>query len=130
MRTLKENYQRPDQFQCIFDLYEDLSRHLVNLKLSHCDWQGLKLIETVEITDESCLLSDPTVESLYTALHYYSSYHMENKSTEYQNLRKASMLGKLYLLHKLCLSNLIGKPSSGGKNVFYETCLSYAKQYA
>jgi len=107
-------------------MYEDLIRYIVNLKL-------------IKITDFECLLtleneaesishlSELSIENVYQSLHFYSTFHPENKSTEYHNLRKASMLGKLYLLHKLCLSNILGKPS---KNTFYETCLSYAKQYA
>jgi len=67
-----------------------------------------------------------TLENLVESLKFYSEYHLENKSAEYHNLWKASILGLLYLYHKFLLYN----PEKDHKNVFYTNCVEYAKWYA
>lgn len=93
--VIKDNYNRPNEFQCIFDMYEKLIRLLIHQN----SITSTSLSQF--LSSPSTPFETPSLECIYHSFSSFSNYELENKSTELHNLRKASILGCLYTLHKL-----------------------------
>lgn len=112
--VIKKNYENPAEFNCIYDLYEILVNTLVDIVQESIKDQELERIyqesrdseakesELFELSNESNTFNEESVKNVFRSLMYYQDFELDtNKSTEAHNLRKASILAQLYLLHRL-----------------------------
>jgi hypothetical protein len=145
LRTvIKTNYENPPEFNCIYDLYELLISTLVDVlqhEISSSDLDLGKLYHEIQETETKgshLFILDQgendynleSVKNLWTSLIYFQNFELEtNKSTEAHNLRKASILSQLYLMHKLVLAGINYKHQEVAKNVFSEVAMVYARRY-
>lgn len=146
--VIKRNYEKPAEFNCIYDLYEILVETLVDVVGDQVKEHSLEEIyEDVRISeakedsgkDDSSLptqiskenelfsleykdsYSIESIKNLWSSLLYYQDFEVAtNKSTEAHNLRKASILSQLYLMHKLKLKGIKYDELNPKKNVFSE----------
>lgn len=140
--VIKTNYEIPTEFNCIYDLYELLVSTLVDIvgnQVSDFDLEQLYIeVQQNEVNEENIFALDQgvneygieSVKNLWSSLIYYQDYKLEtDKSTEAHNLRKASILSQLYLMHRLILAGIKYRHQDASKNVFVEVATIYAKRY-
>lgn len=71
-----------------------------------------------------------SVKNLWRSLVFYHDFELDtNKSTEAHNLRKASILATLFLMHRLKLAGINYDTENPSKNVFSELCVIYSRRY-
>lgn len=140
--VIKINYEIPTEFNCIYDLYELLVSTLVDIvgnQVSDFDLEQFYLeVQQTEANEGNLFVLDQgvneygigSVKNLWSSLMYYQDYELEtNKSTEAHNLRKASILSQLYLMHRLVLAGIKYKHQDASNNVFSEVATIYTKRY-
>ncbi|CAI2376857.1 unnamed protein product [Moneuplotes crassus] len=140
--VIKENYEDYKEFNSIYDLYELLINTLVDLLKEEVAEQDLlalyddthqseaKESEVFNLDQGENEYNIESIKNLWTSLIYYQDFELEeNKTTEAHNLRKASILSQLYLMHRLVLAGIKYEHENSSKNVFGETSLIYAKRY-
>lgn len=139
---IKKNYEAPAEFNCIYDLYEVLVNTLVDVVRDEVPQHELitlhqevkeseaKESELFDLEQEDGKYTIESVRNLWRSLVFYQDFELDtNKSTEAHNLRKASMLASLYLMHRLKLAGVKYDCDSPSRNVFSEACVIYAKRY-
>lgn len=112
--VVKKNYVNPAEFNCIYDLYEILVNTLVELVQESIKDQELEKLyqdsrdseakesDLFELSSDGKTYNDESVKNLFRSLIFYQDFELDtNKSTEAHNLRKASILAQLYLMHRL-----------------------------
>ena len=138
---IKANYEKPQEFNWIYDLYEEIIRSLVDVVKEEVPQHDLitmnkeveeseaKESELFEIVQEG-KFNIESVKNLWRSLVFYHDFELDtNKSTEAHNLRKASILATLFLMHRLKLAGINYDTENPSKNVFSELCVIYSRRY-
>ena len=141
-KVIKENYEKPQEFNCIYNLYECLVRTLVEVVQEEIKEQDLlEIFEDAKNSEakEGALFNldqgenEYTIESVkefWRSLIFYQDFELtENKTTEAHNLRKASILAQLYLMHRLVVAGVKYEYENSPRNIFSNICLVFAKRY-
>ena len=135
--VIKNNYEKPQEFNCIYDLYEIMVQTLVDLAREQIKTQDLaelyseiklseaKESEVFDLEQGGKGYNLESVKNLWRSLVFYQDFELENKTAEAHNLRKASVLSQLYLIHKMKFGETVAKDHE----VFAEISLLYAKRY-
>lgn len=141
-KVIKQNYEKPAEFNSIYDLYEILINTLVDVLSEDINEHELvklyndtkeseaKESELFELIQEGEAYTIESIKTLWRSLIFYQDFEAEtNKSTEAHNLRKASILSQLYLMHRMVLAGVKYDPENTPKNIFTDICLNYTKRY-
>ena len=139
--VIKANYEKPQEFNWIYDLYELLIQTLVDIvkdEVSQFDLIEMsREIQESEAKESELFdinkddkLNIESVKWLWRSLVFYHDFELDsNKSTEAHNLRKASILATLYLMHRLKLAGIKYDTDNPSLNVFSGLSIIYARRY-